>query len=318
MIRLGLQIPNFTYPGVPDDELFERVAAQAVAAEESGFDSLFVMDHFYQLGGLGLPSDHMLEAYTLLGALAARTSSIQLGALVSSVTYRYPAVLAKIVTTLDVVSAGRAILGIGAGWYEEEHDAYGIPFPSGRERLDRLEEALQICRAMFTQELATFIGGHHWVKHALNNPRPLRPGGIPILVGGAGEQRTLQLVARYADACNLFGAPKVVRHKLEVLARHCEEVGRDPAEITATRLGSLAVGETREAAEAALAAYARESINDPAIVSAMFMAGGPDEIAAQVDAHREAGVKGFVFSMPHTSDPDQIRLAGSILGPLVK
>ena len=318
MIRLGLQIPNFTYPGVPDDELFEHVAAQAVAAEESGFDSLFVMDHLYQLGGLGLPSDPMLEAYTLLSALAARTSSIQLGALVSGVTYRYPSMLAKMVTTLDVVSAGRAILGLGAGWFEEEHDAYGIRFPSPAERLDRLEEALQVCRAMLTQEQATFIGGHYWVKHAMNYPRPIRSDGIPILVGGGGEKRTLRLVARFADACNLFGEPPVVRHKLSVLARHCEEVGRDPAEITTTRLGSLAVGETRKDAEATLEPYLRDSFLDPDTVSALFMIGGPEDIAARVEAYREAGVDGFVFSMPHTSDPDQIRLAGSILGPLVK
>jgi F420-dependent oxidoreductase-like protein len=316
MIRLGLQIPSFTYPGVPDDELFERVAAQAVAAEEAGFDSLFVMDHFYQLGGIGLPSDNMLEAYTLLSAVAARTSRIQLGALVTGVTYRHPAVLAKTVTTLDVVSRGRAILGIGAGWFEREHEAYGIRFPPAGERLDRLEEVLEICRAMFTQEQATFIGAHYRVRRAMNYPRPIRPDGIPVLVGGGGEKRTLRLVARYADACNLFGPPEVVRHKLDVLARHCKDVGRDPAEITKTRLGSLALGATRRDAEAALAAYVRERRLDAGIVSSMFLAAGPDEVAAHVERFREAGIEGFIFNMAHTSDPDQIRLAGSILRPL--
>lgn len=317
MIRLGLQIPSFTYPGVPDDELFERVAALAVAAEESGFDSLFVMDHFYQLGGLGLPSDHMLEGYTLLGALAARTTRIQLGTLVTAVTYRNPAVLAKMVTTLDVVSQGRAILGMGAGWFEEEHDAYGIRFPPAGERLDRLEEALEICRSMFTQEQATFVGAHYRARRAMNYPRPLRPGGIPVLVGGGGEKRTLRLVARFADACNLFGSPEVFRHKLDVLARHCDDVGRDPAEITKTRLASLALGETREDAEAALAAYVRERKLDAGMVSSMFLAAGPDEVAAHVDRFREAGVEGFIFNMPHTFDPDRIRFAGSVLRPLL-
>ena len=318
MIRLGLQIPNFTYPGVPDDDLFERIAALAAAAEESGFDSVFVMDHFYQLGGLGLPSDHMLEAYTLLAGLAARTSTIQLGALVTGVTYRHPAVLAKMVTTLDVVSSGRAILGIGAGWFEDEHAAYGIPFPPPGERLDRLEEALQICRAMFTEEHANVAGRHYQVNYALNNPRPIRPGGIPILVGGGGEKRTLRLVARYADACNLFGQPDSIRHKLAVLARHCEEVGRDPAEITTTRLGSLAVGESREEAEAVLAAFVRDRGIDEQMAAAMFMVGGPDDIAAHIAEYLDAGVEGFIFNMPHFFEPDQIRLAGSVLHPLLK
>ncbi len=214
MIRLGLQIPNYTYPGVPDSELFERIADQVVAAEGSGFDSVWVMDHFYQLPMLGPSSNHMLEAYAVLSALAARTSRISLGALVTGVTYRYPAVLAKQVTTLDVISNGRAILGIGAAWNEEEHVAYGIPFLAAGERLDRLEEALQICRAMFTQDAATVEGRHSHVTGAMNYPRPIRPEGIPILVGGGGEKRTLRLVAEYADACNFFGGVDDMRHKI--------------------------------------------------------------------------------------------------------
>ncbi|MFN2607700.1 MAG: LLM class F420-dependent oxidoreductase [Acidimicrobiales bacterium] len=313
MIRLGLQIPNFTYSGVPDDQLFERIAAQAVAAEESGFDSVWVMDHFYQLPMIGPSSNAMLEAYSLLSALAARTTKVSLGTLVTGVTYRYPAVLAKQVTTLDVISGGRAILGIGAAWNQEEHDAYGIPFPAAGERLDRLEDALQICRAMFTRERATVEGTHSAVVDAMNNPRPIRPDGIPILVGGGGEKRTLRLVAEYADACNLFGGPDDVRHKLEVLAGHCEAVGRDPADVTKTRLGSVAIGATHADAEASLRAGGLE----PARAS-MYILGSPEEVTDQVGTLLETGLDGLIFNMAHTSDPDEIRLAGATLSPLLR
>jgi alkanesulfonate monooxygenase SsuD/methylene tetrahydromethanopterin reductase-like flavin-dependent oxidoreductase (luciferase family) len=158
LTRFGLQIPSFTYPGVPDSELFDRVSAIAVAAEESGFDSVWVMDHFYQIRGVGDRTEPMLEAYSLLSALAARTERAKLGTMVTGVTYRNPALLAKIVTTLDVISSGRAMLGIGAAWNEEEHRGYGFPFPPVKERMDRLEEALQICRAMFTEEAPSFTG----------------------------------------------------------------------------------------------------------------------------------------------------------------
>src|SRR6266536_5218919 len=179
MLRLGLQIPNFTYPGVPDSELFDRVADIAVTAEQAGFDSIWVMDHFYQIPNVGQRTEPMLESYTLLSGIAARTSRAMLGAMVTGVTYRNPALLAKIVTTLDVVSSGRAILGIGAAWNEQEHRGYGFDFPPVRERMDRLEEALQICRAMFREEAPTFHGTYYRIEEALNYPRPVRPGGIP-------------------------------------------------------------------------------------------------------------------------------------------
>src|SRR5437899_3019414 len=175
MIRAGLQIPNFTYPGVAPEDLFERVAAVAVAGEEAGFDTVMVMDHFYQLPLLG-PTDHeMFESYTLLGALAARTQRVQLGTLVTGVTYRNPAILAKIVTALDVISRGRAFLGIGAAWFDVEHEALGVDFPPVRERFERLEEALHICRAMFRDERPTFEGKHYRVKDAINSPAPITP-----------------------------------------------------------------------------------------------------------------------------------------------
>jgi F420-dependent oxidoreductase-like protein len=325
MIRLGLQIPLFTYPGVADDALFERVSDIARTAEESGFDSLFVMDHFYQLPLLGPPTHNMLECYTLLGALAARTTRVQLGALVTGVTYRNPAVLAKEVTTLDVISQGRAVFGLGAAWFEQEHEGYGVTFPSDRERLDRLEEAVQICKAMFTQETATFDGEHYRVKDAINNPRPIRPDGIPIMVGGGGEKRTLRIVATHADICNVAGPPAEVRHKLEVLARHCEEVGRDPGTINKTRLGTLIIGRTHEAAETKFAAALGERGMDLSTLDAttreaierMLHVGGPDEIAAQVDELLATGLDGLIFNLPDTHDLEAVALAGSVLKPLL-
>ncbi|HMC79544.1 MAG TPA: LLM class F420-dependent oxidoreductase, partial [Acidimicrobiia bacterium] len=238
--RLGLQIPNFTFPGVADADLFETIAGIATTAENHGFDSLWVMDHLYQIGVVGPREDPMLEAYSLLSAVAARTTSAALGTMVTGVTYRNPALLAKIVTTLDVISSGRAILGIGAAWNDDEHAGYGFDFPTVKERMDRLEEALQIIRAMFTEPAPTFEGRYYRIHQVLNNPKPIR-GSIPILIGGSGEKRTLRLVAKYGDACNLFGDPDTVRHKIEVLERHCADVGRDPAEITKTVLLTVKV-----------------------------------------------------------------------------
>src|SRR5689334_357507 len=221
--RFGLQLPNFTL-GVPDDRLFDRVVEFATTAENAGFSSLWVMDHFYQLPALGGDDQPMLEAYTLLGALAASTSRAQLGTLVTGVTYRNPAMLAKIITTLDVISKGRAILGIGAAWHDIEHDGLGFAFPPVKERMDRLEEAVQICRAMFRGDHATFEGRYYSIKDARNLPRPIQPGGPKIMIGGSGEKRTLKLVAQYADQCNITGDADMVRHKIKVIHEHCAAV----------------------------------------------------------------------------------------------
>src|SRR5688572_20458254 len=231
MIKVGLQIPNFTYPDTPPHQLFERVAAVAVAAEDAGADTVMVMDHFYQLPLLG-PTDHeMFEAYTLLGAIAARTKTVKLGTLVTGVTYRNPAILAKIVTTLDVISQGRAFLGIGAAWFDVEHEALGVDFPPVKERFERLEEALHICRAMFRGERPTFDGRHYRVKDAVNSPAPIREGGPPIMVGGSGEKKTLRYMAREADMANLTAGRSELPHKLDVLAGHLADAGRDRADL---------------------------------------------------------------------------------------
>lgn len=311
--RFGLQIPNFTFPGVADRDLFGRIAAIAVVAEESGFDSLWVMDHYYQIPGVGPRTDPMLEAYTLLGGVAARTQRVSLGTMVTGVTYRNPALLAKIATTLDVVSGGRAILGIGAAWNDDEHAGYGFPFPPVAERMARLEEALQICRAMFTEEAPSFAGRYYSIDHALNFPRPVRAGGIPILVGGSGELRTLALVARYADACNVFGDVPTIRRKLDVLARHCEAAGRDPATITKTRLGGLVIAATDAEADRKGREMAAAQGMDEARYRAYVVAGGPDSVCEQVGAYLDAGLDGMVFNMDEPGDLDSVRLAGRTL-----
>ncbi|HEX9122213.1 MAG TPA: LLM class F420-dependent oxidoreductase [Actinomycetota bacterium] len=316
MIRFGLQIPNFTYPGVDDAQMFERVASIATTAESAGFDSVWVMDHLYQIPSVGPRTDPMLEAYTLLGAIAARTSRVQLGTMVTGVTYRNPALLAKIVTTLDVVSSGRAILGIGAAWNDDEHDGYGFTFPPAGERLDRLEEALKICRAMFTKETPTFEGSHSRIHDALNVPRPIRASGIPILVGGGGERRTLRLVARYADACNLFGDLATIRHKLGVLERHCEDVGRDPSEITKTRLGGLVIAPTMEEAEEKGAAAATRRGIDLEAYRGYALIGDPDAVREQAQSYLDAGLDGLVFNMPNSHELDPVELAGKTLTSL--
>ena len=233
LFRRGMHFGSY---GRVDDgtPVFARLAESVRAAEQAGFDAVSVPDHVLQNRVAGGPASPMFEAYTLLGALAMRTSSARLLALVSPVTLRSPGVLAKAVTTVDVLSGGRAVLGVGAGWDAAEHEAYGISFPPIGERFDRLDETLAICRALFRDQRASVAGTFYQVREAFNVPRPVT-GTIPVLVAGGGERRTLDLVARYGDACNVFGGdPAVVRHKFDVLRRHCERVGRDPAEITKT------------------------------------------------------------------------------------
>jgi len=233
LIQRGIHFGSY---GSVDDgaAVFGRLAEAARAAEEAGFDAISVPDHVHQNRVGGGPASPMFEAYTVLGALALATSSATLFSLVSPVTLRAPGLLAKAVTTLDVISGGRAVLGVGAGWDAAEHEAYGIEFPGLGERFSRLDEELAICRAMFGTERAAYAGKFYAVRDAYNSPRPVR-GSIPVLVAGGGEKRTLDLVARYADACNVFaGDPADVRHKFDVLSRHCERIGRDPAEITRT------------------------------------------------------------------------------------
>jgi F420-dependent oxidoreductase-like protein len=253
----------------------------------------------------------MLEGNTILGALAARTSRASLGLLVGGVMYRNPALLAKIATTLDIISGGRAILGLGAAWFEEEHAAYGFDFPPLRERFEHLEDALQIARLMFTQEEPSFEGRHHRIANILNNPKPLR-GDIPIMVGGSGERKTLRLVAKYADACNLFGDVDRVRHLLGVLEGHCDDVGRDPSEIAKTRMGTLFIAASDEEAQRKFGASQIDERR-----RAMAFVGGPERIAEQVQELLDAGLDGITISIPDVHDLEVVRLAGETIGPVV-
>ena len=240
-MKIGLQIPSFTWPGGPGC-IGADLAAIARTADEAGFDSIGVMDHLFQIRSFGPPQREMMEAYATLSFIAAHTSRVRLLALVTGVTLRHPGVLAKTVTTLDVLSGGRAWLGIGAAWNEDEHRGLGVPFPPLGERFERLEETIQVCLRMWAGDESPYEGRHYRLQRPLNSPQALsrpRPG---ILVGGGGERRTLRLVARYADACNLFPSPRVP-HKLDVLRRHCEAEGRDYDSIERTCVFSFDVGE---------------------------------------------------------------------------
>jgi alkanesulfonate monooxygenase len=239
-MELGLHISNFTWPGGPQ-EIASDLTNIAAAAEDSGFEKLSVMDHVWQIGHIGPPEHDMLEAYTTLGYLAARTSRISLLAWVSAVVYRDPGLLAKAVTTLDVLSEGRAYLGIGAAWNSEEAEGLGLFFPPTAERFERLEEALEICLQMWRDDDPAFSGKHYTLSRTLNSPQSLRKPHPPILIGGGGERKTLRLVAKYAQACNLFAAPDLA-HKLDVLRQHCEDVGRDYDDIEKTVMGPLDPG----------------------------------------------------------------------------
>ena len=306
----GLQLPRFTFP-VPDDQLFEVVASMASAADDSGFSSLWVMDHFYQLPGLGGADDKMLEGYTLLGALAARTQRVTLGTLVTGVTYRNPALLAKEVTTLDIISSGRAVLGIGAAWYDVEHEGLGVEFPPVPERMDRLEEAVQICRLMFTEERPSFDGRYYRIKEARNIPHPIQAGGPPIMIGGSGPKRTLRAVAKYADISNVFGGPDTLRKHIDILHNHCADIGRDPSEVKITRLGSLFLARSADEAEQLRAGIADAMGEEWAREAATF--GDADSVSEQLRELVDAGAEELIFNLPLANTAEDVTAAGEVL-----
>lgn len=304
MTRLGYQIPNFTYPGVGPAELFDVVAGQAKAAERSGFDTVMLMDHFYQLPLLGSPDQYMLECYTTLGALARETSTVRLGALVTGNTYRNPTLLAKILTALDVVSVGRAQLGIGAGWFELEHDSLGFEFGTFTDRFEKLEEALQIITAMLRDERPTLDGKHYQVADAINQPPPV--GRIPIMIGGSGEKKTLRMVAQYADESNLTSPVAELPRKLDALAAHCERLGRDRSEITVSQALNVCIADTHDAAFEEIAGFlgARgldvKSMDDETReqILSMVVWGDGDEVGERISAALAAGADGITCSLP--------------------
>ncbi|MGI9641704.1 MAG: LLM class F420-dependent oxidoreductase [Acidimicrobiia bacterium] len=314
MTRLGYQIPNFTYPGVAPANIFANVIEQAKAAEANNFDRVLLMDHFYQLPGIGDPDDPMFECYTALAALAQHTESVRLSALVTGNTYRYPAVLAKTITTLDHVSGGRATLGIGSGWFELEHDAFGIPFNTFTERFEKLEEALNIILPMLRGERPTLDGKHYQVAEAINSPAPV--SRIPVMIGGSGEKKTLRMVAQYADESNLTCSVEEIPRKLDVLAAHCDQLGRDRGEIKVTKLVMMALGRTHE--------QAMESLNDYAdthgwprdvveLMAPMLTIGDPDAIGEEIRGLIDAGLDGITLNLATVGhDPEMVALAGQI------
>ncbi len=324
MTRLGYQIPNFTYPDVGADGLFDVVAQQAREADSSGFDTLLVMDHFFQLPMLGDPDEFMLECYALLSALARETSSVKLSALVTGNTYRNPAVLAKTLTTLDIVSNGRAQLGIGAGWFELEHDSFGIEFGTFTDRFEKLEEALQVIVPMLRGERPSLDGKHYVMSNAINEPQPI--SHIPVMIGGGGEKKTLRMVAQYADESNIICAPHEVDRTLEALAGHCEALGRDRSEITVSWQKSACIAPTADEAKADMFAYFQRRGLDVAsmpeeeqqVWMSNFTWGDPDTVAEQFAGALRPGLDGFTINMPANGHLEgRVEMLGQALAPVI-
>ncbi|MGI8415897.1 MAG: LLM class F420-dependent oxidoreductase [Nakamurella sp.] len=315
MTRLGYQIPNFSYSGVAPAQLFPTVAAQAVEAEKSGFDTVLVMDHFYQLPGIGEPDNEMIECYTLLSALAQHTSRVRLSSLVTGNTYRNPTLLAKTVTALEVVSGGRAQLGIGAGWYEFEHQALGFEFGTFTDRFERLEESLQIVLPMLRSERPTLDGKWYQVNEATNSPAPL--GRIPVMIGGGGEKKTLRMVAQYADESNIICAVEDIPRKLEALAGHCERLGRDRSEITVSYQTSACIAPTHEQAVREFSNHVARHprAEGPRERTAI---GSPDEVAEKFAAAMGTGIDGITVNAQANGHLEgRVTLLGETLAPLI-
>jgi F420-dependent oxidoreductase-like protein len=316
LTRFGLQIADFNVADVPDSQLFECIAGLATCAEKSGFDSLWLPDQLHQIKGVGAENDPFPESYTLLGALAARTERMRLGAMFSGVTYRNPALLAKMVTTLDLISSGRAVLAIGEAWRDNEHAAYGYDFPDVEERMDRLEEAIQLCRAMLTETEPTFEGRYYRINKPFNYPRPVTPGGPPILIPNFAEPRTLKVAAKYADAVTFFGAADAIRDDLAKLEKYCEEIGRDPAEISRIRLGPLIIAPTTKEAEhkwSEIRPLFYGKTTDDEYLRRFVIIGDPDSVAEQVSQRFAANLEGLVFTLPDAYNLDTVALAGETL-----
>jgi F420-dependent oxidoreductase-like protein len=292
-MRLGLQVPDFSWPGSPQS-LGPTFAGIARNAEASGMASLWVMDHFFQISMVGPPEHEMLEGYSTLAFAAGVTERIRLGTMVTGVTYRHPGLLVKTVTTLDVLSGGRAILGIGAAWNEEEHRGLGVPYPPLGERFERLEEALQIAHQMWEGDDSPYVGKHYQLERPLNSPPALSQPHPPILVGGTGEKKTLRFVAKYADACNIFEmGVDGIRHKLDVLQGHCETEGRPYADIEKTTLGRLSL--SGRGGEGTLSV---------------------DQAVQRFGELAEIGVDQAIVSMPGVHDPASFELVPALVEQL--
>jgi len=290
-MKIGLQIPIFKWPGGPA-EIARRLAEIARTADQAGFASIWVMDHFFQIERVGAAEDPMLEAYSTLNYLAAVTKQARLGTMVTGVIYRHPGLLIKQVTTLDVLSGGRAYLGIGAAWYEREALGLGVGFPPLKERFERLEETLQIAHQMWSGNVAPYLGKHYQLAETLNQPPALSKPHPPILIGGMGEKKTLRLVAQYADACNLFahGGVEPIRQKLDVLRQHCDAVGRNYADIEKTSLGTVKIAEDGMTAQ---------------------------QVLELCQSLHQAGIQQAIFNMPNVHELKPLEVFGKEIIPAV-
>ncbi|MEI8286846.1 MAG: LLM class F420-dependent oxidoreductase [Actinomycetes bacterium] len=326
-MKIGLQVPSTTFSGGDSSTLFETLVSVAQTAEANGFDTFALMDHFFQLPHVGPIDDPMLEYYTALGAIAARTTSIKISTLVTGVTYRNPALLAKAVTTLDVVSRGRAICAIGAAWFEAEHQALGFEFPPLKERFEKLEEAIQICRLMFDNKQSTFRGKHFEIVDAFNVPRPVQDH-IPLMLGGQGEKKTFRFAAKYADHLNTTANHTDIPQKMAALQGHLDDIGRSRSEIEVSCHCPLVIGENAADVPARLVPVLASRGIDTALAAnpekvrlmlGRALIGTPEDIASQIDGLRAMGIDGVTVSLiGGVADLENLALAGRTLSAAFK
>jgi F420-dependent oxidoreductase-like protein len=311
-MQFGLQHPNynFDYDGRNTSQIIDSLKTLATKAENLGFDSFWVMDHFHQIPTVGKQEDPMLEGWTTISVLAGITSRIKLGTLVTGIIYRHPSVLAKMGATLDVLSKGRLFMGIGAAWNQEESLAYSIPFPENKERLLRLEEAIQIIRKMWTEEepSATFNGKYYQIKNAYCNPKPIQKPSPPIMVGGSGERYTLKIIAKYANACNLFGSAETIKRKLSVLKEHCKSVGRDYDSILKTKLGFIVVDEDKEMVDKRLQQILKVIPKEQ--VGEFLIHGTPEDVLKQIELLEEIGIQYLIVDLEPYRELEALQIFG--------
>jgi F420-dependent oxidoreductase-like protein len=283
-------------------ETVETLRRLVGRVEDCGFDSFWVMDHFHQIRNVGEPQEPMLESWTTQSLVAGLTTKIKLGTLVTGIVYRHPSVLAKVGATLDVLSKGRLYMGIGAAWNVDEATAYGIPFPPLKERMQRLEEAVQIIKKMWTEDRTTFDGKFYQIRDAYCNPKPIQKPHPPIMIGGSGERRTLKIVAKYADACNLFGSAETVKRKLAILREHCQSVGRDYDSIVKSKLSKVVIDEDGERIAEALKNVPEERRRESLI------SGTPEEVRRQVEAFEDAGIEYLIVNLEPQRESQALEL----------
>ena len=307
-LKFGFQHPSFTYDG-QGPAIVDSLRRLVTRGESLGFDSFWVMDHFHQIPYVGEPQEPMLEGWTTQAVIAGFTSRIKLGTLVTGNVYRHPSVLAKIGATLDVLSKGRLFMGIGAGWNEEEASAYGIPFPNLKERMSRLEEAIQVIKAMWTEDPADFDGKFYQINNAYCNPKSIQKPHPPIMVGGSGERQTLKIVAKYADACNIFGSTDTVKTKLKVLRDHCKTAGRDYDSILKTKLGRVMIDKDKSALQARISKAMKDVPEE--MVRETLTSGNPEEVKRQMESFRDAGIEYFIVNLESQRELEALELLGS-------